>query len=80
MELDLFLSKKAILGLHGGKDSTRIAVWIRDLLGIEPLLVPMNYPTGQINESGCRILANLINCGFESINISLAINPNFIKK
>ena len=80
MELDLFSSKKAILVLLGGKDSTVIALWIRDLLGIEPLLVPLNYPSGQINESGWRIVANLINCGFERLNISLDINPNFIKK
>jgi len=71
-DLDLFSSKKAILGVSGGKDSTRQALWIRDLLGIEPLLVSMNYPPGQINERGCRNIANLIDRGFESLNISLA--------
>ena len=71
-KINLFKSEKSILGVSGGKDSTRQALWIRDVLGLDPLLISMNYPPGQINERGCRNIANLIENGFEIINISLA--------
>ena len=33
-----------IIGVSGGKDSTRQALWVRDKLGLNPLLVCLTYP------------------------------------
>ena len=33
-----------IIGVSGGKDSTRQALWISDKLGLNPLLVCLSYP------------------------------------
>ena len=38
--------------MSGGKDSTRQAIWVRDKLGLNPLLVCLAYPPEQVTELG----------------------------
>ena len=40
-----------IIGVSGGKDSTRQALFVRDKLGLNPLLVCLSYPPEQVAES-----------------------------
>lgn len=53
------------VGVSGGKDSTRQALWVRDRLGLNPLLVCCGYPPIQMTEIGGKNLANLIKYGFD---------------
>ncbi|MBI96849.1 LPS biosynthesis protein [bacterium] len=59
-----------IVGVSGGKDSTRQAFHIRDKFKLKPLLVSMNYPPEQISMAGVDNLSNLISNGFDCVNIS----------
>jgi N-acetyl sugar amidotransferase len=59
-----------IVGVSGGKDSTRQALHIRDNFKLNPLLVSLNYPPEQISKRGVDNVANLISQGFDCINIS----------
>lgn len=54
-----------IIGVSGGKDSTRQALWIRDKLGLNPLLVCLAYPPEQVTERGVSNLSSLIELGFD---------------
>lgn len=54
-----------VVGVSGGKDSTRQAVWIREKLGLNPLLICVTYPPLISTELGMRNLANLIELGFD---------------
>ena len=54
-----------ILGVSGGKDSTRLALWARDSLGLNPLLVCVSYPPNQITKVGTKNLNNLVEHGFD---------------
>jgi N-acetyl sugar amidotransferase len=54
-----------IIGVSGGKDSTRQALWVRDKLGLNPLLVCLTYPPEQVSERGVVNLSNLIELGFD---------------
>lgn len=54
-----------IVGVSGGKDSTRQALYIRDNLGLNPLLVCMSYPPSQVTDLGASNLSNLIRLGFD---------------
>ncbi len=56
-----------IMGVSGGKDSTRQALFLRDKLGINPLLVCLSYPPEQISERGAVNLSNLIELGFDVV-------------
>ncbi len=56
---------QAIVGVSGGKDSTRQALWVRERLGIEPLLVSVAYPPRQMTSIGAKNISNLINLGFD---------------
>lgn len=56
-----------IVGVSGGKDSTRQAHWVRDRLGLKPLLVCAAYPPIQMSEIGASNLSNLIQMGFDLI-------------
>ena len=56
-----------IIGISGGKDSTRQAIWVRDFLGLNPLLVCLSYPPEQVTQRGADNLSNLINLGFDVI-------------
>lgn len=55
----------SILGVSGGKDSTRLAIWARDFLGLNPLLVCVTYPPQQMTKRGSNNLNNLSELGFD---------------
>ena len=61
-----------IIGVSGGKDSTRQALWIREKLNMRPLLVCCAYPPEQLTELGAQNLSNLIKLGFDLIVTSPA--------
>ena len=61
-----------IIGVSGGKDSLRQALWIRDKLGLRPLLVCLGYPPEQISHKGTENLSNLIKEGFDVHTIFLS--------
>jgi N-acetyl sugar amidotransferase len=56
-----------IVGVSGGKDSTRQALWVRDKLGLKPLLVCLSYPPEQVAERGTNNISNLIQLGFDVV-------------
>jgi len=56
-----------IVGVSGGKDSTRQALWVRDKLGLRALLVCLTYPPQQVTERGTNNISNLIELGFDVI-------------
>lgn len=56
-----------IIGVSGGKDSTRQALWIREKLGMKPLLVCCTYPPEQVTHRGVNNLSNLIELGFDVV-------------
>lgn len=58
-----------IIGISGGKDSTRQAMYVREELGLIPLLVSCTYPPEQQTERGAYNLANLISLGFDTISV-----------
>jgi N-acetyl sugar amidotransferase len=59
-----------IIGVSGGKDSCRQALWVRDYLKLRPLLVCLSYPPQQVTQKGVDNLSNLIELGFDLIQIS----------
>lgn len=59
-----------IIGVSGGKDSTRQAMYIRDEMGYKPLLVTCSYPPEQLTERGAHNISNLISLGFDCISVS----------
>jgi len=61
-----------IVGVSGGKDSTRQAHWVRDRLGLRPLLVSAAYPSEQMLEAGAENLSNLIEMGFDLVTATPA--------
>ena len=61
------LDHDCIVGVSGGKDSTRQAHWVRDRLGLRPLLVCVAYPPLQMSTTGAANLSNLISMGFDII-------------
>jgi N-acetyl sugar amidotransferase len=61
-----------IIGVSGGKDSTRQALWVRDKLGLTPLLVCLAYPPEQVTQRGVDNISNLIELGFDVIVSSLS--------
>lgn len=54
-----------IIGVSGGKDSTRQALWVRDKLGLRPLLVSLSHPPQQVSQLGVDNISNLIELGFD---------------
>lgn len=56
-----------IIGVSGGKDSTRQALWVRDKLGMHPLLVSLSHPPQQVSMLGVDNVSNLINLGFDVV-------------
>ena len=60
-----------IIGVSGGKDSTRQALFAREL-GLEPLLVCCSYPPEQQTDRGVTNLANLISLGFDTVVVTPA--------
>lgn len=59
-----------IVGVSGGKDSTRQSMFLRDELGLKPLLVSCTYPPEQLTERGAHNISNLISLGFDCISAS----------
>jgi N-acetyl sugar amidotransferase len=59
-----------IVGVSGGKDSTRQAQWVRDRLGLRPLLICVAYPPKQMTEIGAKNLSNIIELGFDLITVT----------
>jgi N-acetyl sugar amidotransferase len=57
---------QCVVGVSGGKDSTRQALWVREKLGVNPLLVSVAYPPRQISNVGVNNLSNLIRLGFDT--------------
>lgn len=66
-----------IVTVSGGKDSTRQAFFVRDELGLNPLLVSSVYPPEELHERGAENLSNLIEHGFDCI--SVGVNPVVFK-
>ncbi len=56
-----------IIGVSGGKDSTRQALWVRDKLGLKPLLACLSYPPEQVTQRGVDNISNLIELGFNVV-------------
>ena len=56
-----------IIGVSGGKDSSRQALWVRDKLGLKPLLACLSYPPEQVTERGVNNISNLIEIGFDVV-------------
>ncbi len=56
-----------IIGVSGGKDSMRQALWIRDKLGLKPLLACLSYPPQQVTQRGVDNISNLIELGFDVV-------------
>jgi N-acetyl sugar amidotransferase len=56
-----------IVGVSGGKDSTRQALYVRDRLGLRPLLACLTYPPQQVTQRGVDNIANLIELGFDVV-------------
>ena len=54
-----------LIGVSGGKDSTRQAFYVRDELGLKPLLVCCSYPPEQADDRGAENLSNLVGHGFD---------------
>jgi len=71
--LDKLLAKSprrlydCLIGVSGGKDSLRQALWVRDKLGLTPLLVSLSFPPEQVSNLGLVNLSNLVNNGFDLI-------------
>ena len=58
--------------MSGGKDSTRQAHWVRDRLGLNPLLICAAYPPLQMSQIGAKNLSNLLSMGFDLITLTPA--------
>jgi N-acetyl sugar amidotransferase len=67
-----------IIGVSGGKDSLRQALFVKDVLKMKPLLVCLSYPPEQITQRGVDNASNMINHGFDCIVVNPA--PQVWKK
>lgn len=56
-----------IIGVSGGKDSTRQALFVRDRLKLKPLLACLTYPPEQVTHRGVANLSNLAELGFDIV-------------
>ena len=61
-----------IIGVSGGKDSTRQALYVKEVLGLNPLLICVGYPPEQVSRRGVDNVSNLIYAGFDTITIQPA--------
>jgi N-acetyl sugar amidotransferase len=59
-----------IIGVSGGKDSTRQAFFVKDVLKMNPLLVCLSYPPEQVTQRGVDNVVNMIKHGFDCITIN----------
>ncbi len=58
-----------IIGVSGGKDSTRQANFVKNVLQMNPLLVNLSYPPEQVSQRGVDNVSNMIRLGFDCISI-----------
>ena len=61
-----------IIGVSGGKDSLRQAIFVKEVLQMNPLLVCLSYPPEQVTQTGVNNLSNLSNHGFDCLTIQPA--------
>ncbi len=61
-----------IIGVSGGKDSLRQALYVKEVLKMKPLLVCLSYPPEQITQRGVDNVSNMIKHGFDCITINPA--------
>jgi len=61
-----------IVGVSGGKDSTRQAIFVKEFLKMNPLLVNLSYPPVMISKRGVDNVSNMIKHGFDCITINPA--------
>ena len=61
-----------IIGVSGGKDSTRQALYVKNTLKMKPLLVCLSSPPQQVTKRGVDNISNLIKLGFDCITINPA--------
>jgi N-acetyl sugar amidotransferase len=59
-----------IIGVSGGKDSTRQAFFVKDVLKMNPLLVSLGYPPEQVTQRGVDNVSNMIKHGFDCISVN----------
>ena len=60
----------SIIGVSGGKDSLRQALYVKEVLKMKPLLVCLSYPPEQVTRRGVENISNLIKLGFDCISIN----------
>ena len=65
-------SYDCIIGVSGGKDSLRQALYVKEVLKMNPLLVCLSYPPEQITQRGVDNVTNMIYHGFDCITINPA--------
>jgi N-acetyl sugar amidotransferase len=58
-----------IIGVSGGKDSLRQALYAKNVLGLRPLLVSLGYPPRQLTQRGVDNVSNMIEQSFDCIVI-----------
>ena len=61
-----------IIGVSGGKDSTRQAIYVKEVLKMNSLLVCLAPPPQQVTKRGVDNISNLIKLGFDCITINPA--------
>ncbi|MGI8892276.1 MAG: N-acetyl sugar amidotransferase [Bacteroidia bacterium] len=61
-----------IIGVSGGKDSLRQAIYVKEVLKMTPLLVSLSYPPEQVTQRGVDNVSNMISHGFDCISINPA--------
>lgn len=66
-----YLGYDCLIGVSGGKDSTRQAIFAREH-GLNPLLVCFAYPPEHVTQIGMENLANLVELGFDTITVAPA--------
>lgn len=59
-----------IIGVSGGKDSLRQALFVKEVLMMKPLLVSLGYPPEQVTQRGVDNVSNMISHGFDCISIN----------
>jgi N-acetyl sugar amidotransferase len=59
----------AILGVSGGKDSIKLALWARDYFDLRILLVTVSYPPEQATKRGTNNMSQLANLGFDVLSV-----------
>tara|TARA_B100001175_G_scaffold313610_1_gene321498 strand:- start:250 stop:1380 length:1131 start_codon:yes stop_codon:yes gene_type:complete len=58
-----------VISVSGGKDSTRLAMYARDTLGLNPLLVSTMIPPEMVTDVGIKNINNLNRLGFDIITV-----------